>query len=116
MNRVLLILFGMQNRTVGPFLAAAHRVLVSVVQGVADRDRAPRSNRTQIVLFDMQNRTFGPCLVNSNRILIPIMCAELPLGCGRKEGAPAKGVCISVNVCMCAGVRVWLIGIVLRAP
>jgi hypothetical protein len=32
-NRIHLVLFGMQNRTCGPYLAAIHRFLISIMIG-----------------------------------------------------------------------------------
>jgi hypothetical protein len=51
-----LVLFGMQNRTFGPYLGASQCDACPREPSIAE------TNRMQLVLFGMQNRTFGPYL------------------------------------------------------
>jgi hypothetical protein len=56
-NRMQLVLFGMQNRTSCPYLAAINRILISLTTAAVGW---PPSNRIHLVLFGMQNRTYVP--------------------------------------------------------
>jgi tRNA synthetases class I (E and Q), catalytic domain len=61
-NRTHFVLFGTQNATLGPCLAAVNRILISVMTG-----------RRRGAVCGVQNRTLGPYLVAINRILISVM-------------------------------------------
>jgi hypothetical protein len=92
-TRMHLVLFGMQNRTPGPYLAVTRRTPESytitetdgmqlVLFGMQNRTPGPylavtrrtpesytitETDGMHLVLFGMQNRTFGPCLAAINR-------------------------------------------------
>jgi hypothetical protein len=70
-NGILLVLFSVQNRTFGPYLAAIDRIAIPVMRLAAVEE--PGDSRTQIGLFGMQNRTFGPYLPAIDAIIIPVM-------------------------------------------
>jgi hypothetical protein len=89
-NRICLVLFRPQNRTLGPYLAAVDRILISVMKQYVSPSRAtetellprerrngvllgPSVNRIQLVLFGIQNRTLGPYLAATHRILISVL-------------------------------------------
>jgi hypothetical protein len=52
-NRIHLVLFGMQNRTFGPYLAANDKILISLMQAHAtERVRCPRKSPLQRLALD----------------------------------------------------------------
>jgi hypothetical protein len=59
-NRTQLVVFGMQNRSSGPCLAAVHRILISGAIGAVLNLTINETNRIHAVLFGMQNRTLVP--------------------------------------------------------
>jgi hypothetical protein len=106
-NRIYLVLFGMQNRRLGPYLAATNRTPLFQLCGApslrltpqwmrrfnSDRVRegdplhaVSETNRIQLVLFGMKNRTCAPYLAAINRILISLTCAF-------RGPAPGSGGC-----------------------
>jgi hypothetical protein len=67
-----LVLFGMQNRTFGPYLAANDKILISLVRNIT------KINPTQFALLGMQKRTIGTHRMTINRILIPATDRSCP--------------------------------------
>jgi hypothetical protein len=81
-NRIQLVLFGIQDRSFVPCLAAIHRILIPVMAcdqaGQDDgwvwsrRLDITETDRRQLVLFGIQNRTRVPCLAAIHRILLGV--------------------------------------------
>jgi hypothetical protein len=72
-----LVLFGMQNRILRPYLAAINRIFIRQ----ALEDRNPPSLKPiggTWSYFGMQNRTLRPCLAAIGRILISVMPCTSP--------------------------------------
>jgi hypothetical protein len=70
-NRLHLVLFSMQDRTIGPCLAANNRTgtaaMAGSMQPAPEPHPNPLENRIHLVLFGMQHRTLGPYLAANNR-------------------------------------------------
>jgi hypothetical protein len=56
-NRIRLVLFGMQNRTFGPYLAAMHRILIPIMQ-------------VQVLVFAKEPRVEG--IYNGQVLRVPL--------------------------------------------
>jgi hypothetical protein len=70
-NKIHSVLFGMQNRTIGPSLATTNRTLIPVMRLHA-WPPGSTPNGIHSVLFDIQNRMLGPYWAVTNRSLIPV--------------------------------------------
>jgi hypothetical protein len=76
-----LALFGMQNRTFGPYFIRRMRAVVIALPTAAlaaagkgsEMPNIAETNGIHLVLFGMQNRTPGPCLAAIHRTLISVM-------------------------------------------
>jgi Domain of unknown function (DUF3385) len=71
-NRMQFVLFGLQNVTFGPCLAAMHGIPMPVLVACRSKVQYGGANRIELVLFGLHNRTFAPCLAANNRIRIPV--------------------------------------------
>jgi hypothetical protein len=80
-NRIHLVLFGMQNRTCGPCLAAVHRILISVVDGRG-----------------------MPALQEKSYAFLEFRSIEEASNCMSFDGVTYKESCLKVQAALCSAV------------
>jgi hypothetical protein len=109
MNRIFPILFDMNNRILGPYLAATHRIGSGLAEGSRSRERAPlgalviaETNRTQSVLFGMHHSAFVPYFRTIRRVLVSVV-----RGCSRPQqharSADPSGLFLAWRSATCQG-------------